>query len=98
MDSLKDLLPKALSRHGIGRQVKAISIWAAWEEIATQILSPEVSGEVEFISFQRGFLKVGVPGPSFCQAVKLEEIKLTEALNKKLKAEVIKKIQPTVIN
>lgn len=98
MDSLKKLIPQALNRHGINRQVKAASVWGAWQQIASHVLLPEIANEVEFISYQKGFLKVSVPGPSFGQAVKLQETKLIEALNKKLQKEVVKKINPRVIN
>ncbi|MFC1617974.1 DciA family protein [Patescibacteria group bacterium] len=92
MDSLKNLLPQSISRHGISRQIKAATVLAAWQKIAAEILPAVVFDGIEIVSFRTGSIKVAVPGASFSQAVKLHEHKLLEGLNKKLGQAIVERI------
>jgi predicted nucleic acid-binding Zn ribbon protein len=96
MESIKKLINASLDRHNITRQVKAATICAAWQKEAAGILTSEIAAEIEIISFKKGTLKVAVPGPSFSQAVKLQESQLIDNINKKLNKKTVERINPVV--
>ncbi len=93
MESLKNLLPKAMVRHSITKQVKAATVCAAWENIASKILPEVVVAGVEVISFNFGTLKISVPGSNFHQAVKIQETQLRESFNKEFKGVIVERIK-----
>lgn len=96
MEAINKILNDSLRRHKITRQVAAATICAAWKQVAAVILSPEIAAELEIISFNKGTLKVAVPGPSFSQAVKLQESQLLENINKKLNKKTVERINPVI--
>lgn len=83
MSDLKSLLNQTLARHGIKKQVAAASACHAWDQVAAGILPLPVVQEARAISFKGGTLKIGVPGNSFAQAIKMREIALQEEMKKK---------------
>jgi len=97
MDNLKKLLNDALSRHRITKQVKAATVCSTWKEVSAEVLPQPVAAGAEVISFREGTLKIGVPGPSFSQAIKYSEVELKDKLNNKLGKKLIERIKPQVV-
>jgi hypothetical protein len=91
-ESLKRLLPTVVRSHGIGTQVEARRVLERSMVVLRALWGEERAGGVSAVSFRDGVLKLESTSPSALHMLRLEELKIRNAMNRDLGSLVVRKL------
>ncbi|NTW33701.1 MAG: DUF721 domain-containing protein [Bacteroidetes bacterium] len=90
MEHIKSELDKYLKRNGLFIMAESSNICNIFEEIKQDIIKKEI--ECKAYSFKEGVLKIAVSSSILATEVRIKSDKIKKELNKKLKNNLVKKI------
>lgn len=92
-NSIKDILPKTVSRSGIGRQLQAAQVIRLFDEIKDQILPGHISNKVKAVYAKNKVLYVASLSSIVTQELKFRETEIIDTINGKLGKKIVEKIR-----
>ncbi|PIS04556.1 MAG: hypothetical protein COT81_05930 [Candidatus Buchananbacteria bacterium CG10_big_fil_rev_8_21_14_0_10_42_9] len=79
MKKLSDLLPQAIRKAGIQKQIKAADVVGSFDDLSKEIFGPHAD-QMHAVSFKDGVLKIACLSSSVAQEVKLHEPQIISGL------------------
>jgi hypothetical protein len=91
MEHIKDELDKYLKRNGLYQMAESSNICNIFEEIKYKILNKKIVCNA--YSFKEGVLKITAPSSIISTEIRIKSDDIKKKLNKKLRSDLIKKIE-----
>lgn len=91
-NSLKYLLPTAIKRAGIKKQVEASEVCILWESALAKIF-PAALKKTKALSFKDKTLKIAVLGSVWAQELEFKKQEIIEFINKEKKGDLLERIR-----
>ena len=92
-NDLGSLLPQAVKRAGINKQVDSAKLIELAEETLREQLSPEVAKELKPAFIQNGQLAIAALSPIAAQELQFREQEVIEKVNKKTGRQAVKRLK-----
>lgn len=91
-NSIKYLLPLAIKKAGIKKQVEATEICGLWDRAIAKIF-PAAASKTKALSFKDKTLKVAVLGSVWAQELEYKKQDIIEFINKEQKSKLLEQIR-----
>jgi len=92
-EPLSRILPKAINRAGISKQVTAARVVEKAAHVLRALWGEEKAAHVEMVSFKDGVLKLKTHSGPASQELKLWELRLVNQMNRELGSRVVQKLE-----
>lgn len=86
------ILPKAIQKAGISRQVTAARVLEEWATVLKQLWGEEKAAHIEGVSLANGTLKLRSRSGVAAQELKIWEARLVNQLNRELGSRIVEKL------
>lgn len=93
MQSLKELLPKAVKNAGISRQIEAVQVVKIANEVITEFLGPAATQRAQAIYFKDKTVTVACLSSVLSQELHLAEKQIIDRINQRFDQVVVAKLR-----
>lgn len=93
MQSLKDLLPKAVKNAGISRQIEAVQVVQTANEVITELIGPGVIARAQAIYFKDKTITIACLSSILSQELQLAQTQIIDRINQRFDQPVVAKLR-----
>lgn len=90
---IKRILPQVVASHGLSHQVHSRQVVQAATSVLHSLWGPERSAHIEPVSFVEGTLKLQSTSPAALQALRVDNMRLMNEINRSLGARIVLRIE-----